>query len=170
MKMLTREKQSAEAPNPQTKATPLRGTSEDILYPQGFSLPCENQTTYASPSQPFLFNYGPPQVMNTLGLVMQESKADADLMDPLAILDLDKLAGKGKSFRDKALEKYELLEERIRVMEGISISGSLDATELSLVLALVMLVLVLKKLAVQTSLVIPCLITQGQKLMRYWRA
>ena len=29
--MLTKEKQSTEAPNPQTKATPLRGTGEDIL-------------------------------------------------------------------------------------------------------------------------------------------
>ena len=33
LKMLTREKQSAEVPNPQTKTMPLRGTSEDTLYP-----------------------------------------------------------------------------------------------------------------------------------------
>ena len=50
LKMLTREKQSARDPNPKTKTTPLRGTSEDILYPQGFVLPCETQTTYTSPS------------------------------------------------------------------------------------------------------------------------
>ena len=45
MKMLTKEKQSVEAPNPPTEATPLRGMGEDILYPQGFPLPRENQAT-----------------------------------------------------------------------------------------------------------------------------
>ena len=38
MKMLTREKQSAETPNHQAKTTPLRGTGGDILYPQRFAL------------------------------------------------------------------------------------------------------------------------------------
>ena len=75
--------------------------------------------------------------MKTPGLVMQEPKANADLMDSLAVLDLDEIAAKGKSLQDKALEKYELLEERMRAMEGINIPGSLDATELSLVLGLV---------------------------------
>ena len=41
LKMLTKEKQSAGAPNLQTETTPLRCTSEDILYPQGFALPRE---------------------------------------------------------------------------------------------------------------------------------
>ena len=58
-------------------------------------------------------------------------------MDPLAIPDFDELAEKGKSLQDKALEKYELLEERMRAMEGINIPKSLDAMELSLVLGLV---------------------------------
>ena len=58
-------------------------------------------------------------------------------MDPLAVPDLDEMAEKGKSTQDKALEKYELLEERMRAMEGINIPGSLDTTELSLVLGLV---------------------------------
>ena len=66
---------------------------------------------------------------------MQEPKANADLMDPLAIPDLDEIVA--KSLQDKALEKYELFEERMRAMEGINIPGSLDATELSLVLRLV---------------------------------
>ena len=33
LKMLTREKQSVETPNPQSETTPLRGAGEDILYP-----------------------------------------------------------------------------------------------------------------------------------------
>ena len=70
---------------------------------------------------------------------MQKPKANVDPMDPLAVLDLDESAEKGKSLQDKAIEKYELLEERMRVMEGINILGSLDATELSLVSGLVIL-------------------------------
>ena len=71
--------------------------------------------------------------MNTPGLVMQEPKTNADFVDPLAVPDIDELAEKGKSPQDKALEKYELLEERMRAIEGISIPGSIDAIELSLV-------------------------------------
>ena len=32
LKMLTKEKQSVEAPNPQIETTPLKGTNEDTLY------------------------------------------------------------------------------------------------------------------------------------------
>ena len=59
--------------------------------------------------------------MNTLGLVLQELKANADFMDPLTVPDLDEMVAKGKSLQDKALEKYELFEERMRAMEGINI-------------------------------------------------
>ena len=37
LKMLTKNKQSIEAPIPQAEATPLRNIGEDILYPQGFA-------------------------------------------------------------------------------------------------------------------------------------
>ena len=53
-------------------------------------------------------------------------------MDPLALPNLDELADNEKSLQDKALEKYELLEERMRAMERISIPGSIDVTKLSL--------------------------------------
>ena len=68
---------------------------------------------------------------------MREPNIGIDLVDPLVILDLDELAEKGKSLLDKALEKYELLEERMRAMEGIDILGSLEAIALSLVSGLV---------------------------------
>ena len=58
-------------------------------------------------------------------------------MDPLAVPDLDEMAEKEKFPQDKALEKYELLKERMRVMEGINIPISVDATKLSLVPGLV---------------------------------
>ena len=135
--MLTREKQSAKTPNPKAETTALRGTGEDILYPQGFTSPCETQATYALPSQPFSFNYRPPQVVNTPGLVIREPKTGTDPVDPLAVPDLDELLEKGKSPQDEALKKYELLEERMRVIKRISISGSMDTVELSLIPGLV---------------------------------
>ena len=60
-----------------------------------------------------------------------------DPINPLAISDFDELAKKEKSLQDKALEKYELLEERMRAIKGINILGSLDVIELSLVSRLV---------------------------------
>ena len=68
---------------------------------------------------------------------MRESNRSANLVDPLAVPDLDELAEKGTSIQDKALEKYELLEKRMRAIERISIPESLDTTELSLVPGLV---------------------------------
>ena len=135
--MLNKKKQSIEAPNLQPKTTPLRGTSGDTPYPQGFVLPRETPTTYASPSQPFPLNYGHFQVVNTPRLIIREPKIGANIVGPLAVPDLDELTKKGKSLQNKALENYELLEERIRAMEGISILESIDAAELSLVPGLV---------------------------------
>ena len=137
LKILTREKQSDEAPNPQTEATPLRGTGENTPYLQGFALRRETPATYTSPSTAYPFNYEPPQITKTPRPTLHELKTGIDLVDCLAVLALNELAEKGKSLQDKALEKYELLEERMRAMEGISISGSIDAAELSLVLGLV---------------------------------
>ena len=97
LKILTRKKQSVETPNTQTGTTPLGVTSGDTPYPQGFALSRETQATYASLFQPFPFNYGPPQVMNIPGLVMQEPKVNADLMDPLVVFDFDEIVAKGKS-------------------------------------------------------------------------
>ena len=42
--------------------------------------------------------------MNIPGLVMQEPKTNADIMDPLIVPDLDELAEKGKSIRIRILK------------------------------------------------------------------
>ena len=70
-------------------------------------------------------------------MVIRESRTGIDLVDPLAVPDLDEIIGKGKSSQDKTLEKYELFEERMRAMEGINIFESSDATELNLVSGLI---------------------------------
>ena len=64
-------------------------------------LPRETQTTYFLPSHPFPFNYGPPQVINALGLVIREPKTSTDPVDLLAVPDLDELLEKGKSLSKK---------------------------------------------------------------------
>ena len=117
LKILTMEKQTIEARNPQPKTTPLRGTGGDAPYPQFFALPLKNPTTYASPSTAYPFNYGLLQVVKTLGLVICEPTASADLVDPLMVPDLDELTEKRKSLQDKAQEKYEL-RKRIKLRKG----------------------------------------------------
>ena len=97
LKMLIGEKQSVEAPNPQTETTPLKGTGEDTPYSQGFALPRETLATYASPSIAYPFNYGPYQVANPAGLTLHELKTGIDPMDPLAFPDFDELLEKEKS-------------------------------------------------------------------------
>ena len=98
-------------------------------------LPRETQATYASPSQPissYSYPYGPPKVIQTSRLVLCEPNTDAILVNPLMVLDLDDLAKKEKLHQNEAQEKYELLDERLRVVEEINIPGKVDATELSL--------------------------------------
>ena len=75
--------------------------------------------------------------MKTPRLVLHEPKTSADPVDPLTVPNLDELAEKEKSIQDKALKKYELLKERMRALEGISILGSIDVSKLSLVPSLV---------------------------------
>ena len=70
-------------------------------------------------------------------MIIREPVIGTDPVDTLAVPNLDELAKKRKSPQDKALKKYELLEERMRAMEWINIPRSLDATELSLVSGLV---------------------------------
>ena len=67
LKILTKEKQTVEAPNLQPKTTPLKGTGGDTPYLQGFALPRENPITYASPSTAYPFHYELSQVVKTFG-------------------------------------------------------------------------------------------------------
>ena len=53
------------------------------------------------------------------------------------VLDLDDLIEKEKLHQNEAQEKYEILKERLRTVEGINIPGGVDAVELSLVHGLV---------------------------------
>ena len=137
LKILTKEKQTIETPNLHLETTPLRGTGGDTPYLQGFGLPHENPTTYALSSAAYPLNYRLLQIVKILRLVIREPVASANLVDPLAVPDLDELIRKRKLLQENALEKYELIEERMRAIEVIDIPRSLDVTELSLVSSLV---------------------------------
>ena len=66
-------------------------------------------------------------------LVLREPNTDINPINPLIVPDLDDLIEKEKLHQNEAQEKYELLEERLRVVEGINISEGVDVAELSLV-------------------------------------
>ena len=97
LKILIKEKQSIETPNPQIKTTLLRGTGKNTSYPQGFALPRETSAIYASPSTAYPFNYRPPQATKTPRPALHELKTGTDPIDPLAFPDFDELLEKEKS-------------------------------------------------------------------------
>ena len=73
--VLTKGKQNEEASHPQVESTPIRNTGENLPCSTGFTLPRETQTTYALPSQPigsYPYPYRPPQVIQTLRLILHE--------------------------------------------------------------------------------------------------
>ena len=132
---LTKGKQNEGASRPQIESTSIRNTGEDLPYPFGFTLSHEIQATYVSPSLhigSYPYPHGPPQVIQTPGLVFCEPNTDANLVNPLMVPDLDDPTEKEKLHLNEAQEKYELLKERLRVVEGIIIPEGVDATELSL--------------------------------------
>ena len=121
---LTKGKQNEGVSNPQVEATLIRNIGEELSYPSGFTLPHETQATYASSSQPigsYPYLYGPPQVIQTPRLVLHEPNANTNPINPLMVLNLGDPIEKEKLHQNKAQEKYELLEEKLRVIEGINI-------------------------------------------------
>ena len=97
--ILTKGKQNEEASHPQVESTPMRNIAKDSPYPPGFTLPRETQTTYTSSSQPigsYPYPYRLPQVIQTPRLVLHEPNADANLVNPLNVPDLNDLAEKEK--------------------------------------------------------------------------
>ena len=80
----------------------------------------EPQMIYPSQSQPVGINsypYRPPSVVQTLGPVLFEPNSGANLVNTIVVPDLDNLTEKEKLQQNDTLEKYELLEERLRAVE-----------------------------------------------------
>ena len=92
----------------------------------------ETQATYTSSSQPtgsYPYPYRPPQVIQTPGLLLREPNTNANPLNPLMVLDLDDPTKKEKLYQNETQEKYGLLEERLRAVEGINIPIGVDAAE-----------------------------------------
>ena len=62
--------------------------------------------------------------MNTSGLVMQEPKAGADLVDPLAVPDFDEHARKEKSLHDKAIKNMNSWRKEWEQWKGLISLGA----------------------------------------------
>ena len=103
--ILTKGKQNEEASNPQVESTPMRNTVEDLLYPPGFTLPRETQTTYTSPSQPiglYPYPYGPPQIIQTPRLVLRKPNTNVNPVNPLMVPNLNDPVKKEKLHQNEA--------------------------------------------------------------------
>ena len=106
--ILTKGKQNEEVSRPQVESTLVRNTVEDLPHPSGFTLPRETQAMYASPFQPinsYSYPYGPPQIVQTPGLVLREPNVDTNPITPLMVLDLDDPAKKEKLHQTRHIGK-----------------------------------------------------------------
>ena len=81
--------------------------------------------------------YGPPPIVQTTRPVLLKPNLGINPVNPLVVPNLDDPAEKEKLQQNDAQEKYELLEERLRAIEGINILERVGTSELSLVHGLV---------------------------------
>ena len=119
---LTKGKGAVEAPNPQLESIPLRSANEDPLYLSGFTPTREPQMTYPSQSQLvriYLYPYEPPPIVQTSKPVLFKPNSGVNLVNPIIVLDLDDLVEKKKLQKNDTQEKYKLLKERLKAVEGI---------------------------------------------------
>ena len=127
IRALVREKGKAAAPNSQNETAQLDLRREEFVYPVGFTPPYTSNVHVAQ--APLLqqaggFPYGyalPPTRVNE---VWQNSGENTT--DPITILDLDDSKEQEKirkesskqSENNEAQRKLELIEERLKAMEG----------------------------------------------------
>ena len=137
---LTKGKRNVEALNSQSESIPLRSVN-DPLYPPGFTATREPQMAYPSQSQPvrmYPYLYVPPSIVQTSEPMMfEQPNSGVNLVNPVVVPDLDDPTEKEKLQQNDAQEKYELLEERLRAIEGINILERVGTSKLSLVYGLV---------------------------------
>ena len=65
--------------------------------------------------------YGPPPIVQTTRPVLLKPNLGINPVNPLVVPNLDDPAEKEKLQQNDAQEKYDLLEERLRAVEGINI-------------------------------------------------
>ena len=148
IRTLIRDKGQASSPGPLNEIAQLDQRREEPVYLAGFTPPYAPNVhmAQAPPMQQvggFPYGYAPPPTrVNELG---QNSRAN--IADPIAVPDLDDLREQErirKEFveqleHEEAQRKLELIEERLKIMEGSDLYSLVDANKMSLVLDLILL-------------------------------
>ena len=133
---LIRDKGQASGSDPQNETTQPDQRREEPVYPARFTSPYASNVhvTQAPPMQQvggFPYGYAPPPTrVNEVG-----QNSGANTTDPITISDLDdpkeqvKIRKKSleQSENNKAQRKLELIEERLKAMEGSNVYGMVDA-------------------------------------------
>ena len=130
IRALIRGKGPTVAPNSQSGAAQPKQRREDLVYPQG-SIPLYAQTQPMPQMGGFPYGYAPPPTQtHEVG-----QNFGANTVDPITISDLDDPKEQEK-LRKESLEqaesneaqrKIELLEERLKAVEGYDGYGMVDA-------------------------------------------
>ena len=138
IKTLIRDKGQASGPDPQYETAQSDQRKEEHVYPVGFTPPYAPNIHMAQAppmQQAEGFPYGyvhPPLRTNEV-----EQNSGANMADPIAVPDLDDPKEQEK-IRKESSEQSELIEERLRMVEGSDAYELVNASKMSLVLDLVL--------------------------------
>ena len=147
IRTLIKYKGQASSSGPQNETTQHDQRREEPVYPIGFTPPYAPNVhmAQAPPMQQawgFPYGYAPPptwvnEVRQNLGKNTADPITISDLDDPKEQKKIRKESSE-QSENNEAQRKLELIEERLKTMEGSDVYGMVDAYKMSLVLDLVL--------------------------------
>ena len=127
IRTLVRDKGLASAPNPQNETAQTDQRREDVVYPSGYTPPYAPNVhmAQAPPMQQaggFPYGYAPPptrvnEIGQNSGQNMAEPITVPDLNDPNEQEKLRRESSE-QSESNEAQRKFELIEERLKAVEG----------------------------------------------------
>ena len=141
---LSKGKNATGTSNVGETVAPKENTTEERPYLSGYTPPFIPQATNPQ-SMPlegvYTYTYAPPPLAQPSVPVPSAPVSGASPVDPMIVPDLDdpheqeklKSSGLVTAENTEAQQKYNLLEERMRAIEGVKILGAMEASELSLV-------------------------------------
>ena len=141
IRTLIKDKRQTSGPSPQNETAQHNQKKEEPVYPQK-STPPYAQAQPMPEMGEFPYDYAPPSTQtHKVG-----QNYEANTVDPITIPDLDDPKEQEKirkesleqSKSNEAQRKLELIEERLKAVEGFDVYGLVDAYKMSLVLDLVL--------------------------------
>ena len=135
IRTLIRDKGQASSSNPQNETGQPDQKKEELVYPTGFTPPYASNVymAQAPPMQQaggFSYGYAPPPTwVNEVGQNLGQNMAE-----PITVLDLDdpkeqeklRRESSEQSENNEAQRKLELIEERLKAVEGFDVYGLVD--------------------------------------------